>query len=170
MSDEKISMTLNFPKHKRARRKKYQKEYQERHKEEMMQQLGRRFQNQPSTSSAPPDTVEKIPLPTESTSALPFGDSPRLTEKDYETNYMIDPPVVSTHSAELIKSNRVVIKAEEAEKYMMVRFNRFRFYKNVVFYFRSKLNQQQVKYFKIFKLKFWKLLKQNVDFKLMFLI
>ncbi|KAF1768814.1 hypothetical protein GCK72_000627 [Caenorhabditis remanei] len=119
MSDGSGEHFAHLPKTKRSRRKKHQKNYQDMHKDQMIQQLGRRFHNKPSTSSCSPTNVGEIPLPPEAPNT--FGAPPPLTEEDYQVNYMEDPEVVSSHSAELIRSYREVVKADEAELYMLNR-------------------------------------------------
>ncbi|PIC50510.1 hypothetical protein B9Z55_001381 [Caenorhabditis nigoni] len=104
--------------HKRSRRKKFQQIHQDR-KDEMIQQLGRRFHNQPSTSATSPSAVEDIPLPSEVPNV--FGAPPPLTNADFHRNFLVDPDVVVSHSASLIRSNRHIVKAEDAEQYMMER-------------------------------------------------
>ena len=118
MSDGSGEHFAHLPKTKRSRRKKHQKNYQDMHKDQMIQQLGRRFHNKPSTSSCSPTNVGEIPLPPEAPNT--FGAPPPLTEEDYQVNYMVDPEVVSSRSAELIRSYREVVKADEAELYMLV--------------------------------------------------
>lgn len=110
----------NARKHKRARRKKLQANWQEKHLNDMCRQLERRYPNQPSTSSAS-SPIEMIPLPSESVEEK----VPReLTAKDYEgVDYMKDPQVVSTHSAEIWRSLRVVRWAEDAERIMLAQAN-----------------------------------------------
>ncbi|CAI2314622.1 unnamed protein product [Caenorhabditis sp. 36 PRJEB53466] len=105
--------------HKRAQRKRLQNNYTEQIREEMNQQLERRFQNQPTSSARPSFSIEAIPLPSES---VPLGHPPMISAEDYvEEDFLRDPKVTSTHSAEMILSDRTVRKAEDAERDLLSR-------------------------------------------------